>query len=78
MPSAKAATERECNLGIVKRSDKVKGFCVLPCRCVLERTFGWLGRHHRPSKDYEYLTETSESMMRIAVIKLMVRRFATE
>jgi putative transposase len=65
-------------LEIVKRSDKVKGFYVLPRRWVVERTFGWLGRHRRLSKDYEYLTETSESMIRIAMIKLMARRLATE
>jgi putative transposase len=63
-------------LEIVKRSDKVKGFYVLPRRWVVERTFGWLGRHRRLSKDYEYLPETSESMIRIAMIKLMARRLA--
>lgn len=63
-------------LEIVKRSDKVKGFYVLPRRWVVERIFGWLGRHRRLSKDYEYLTETSESMIRIAMIKLMARRLA--
>jgi putative transposase len=65
-------------LEIVKRSDKGKGFYVLPRRWVVERTFGWLGRHRRLSKDYEYLTETSESMIRIAMIKLMARRLATD
>jgi putative transposase len=38
---------------IVKRSDDVKGFKVLPRRWVVERTFGWLGRQRRLSKDYE-------------------------
>ncbi len=65
-------------LEIVKRSDALKGFYVLPHRWVVERTFGWLGRHRRLSKDYEYLTETSENMIRIAMIKLMVRRLATK
>ena len=69
---------RPLKLEIVKRSDKVKGFYVLPRRWVVERTFGWLGRHRRLSKDYEYLTETSESMIRIAMIKLMARRLASE
>ena len=67
---------RPLKLEIVKRSDKVKGFYVLPRRWVVERTFGWLGRHRRLSKDYEYLTETSESMIRIAMSKLMGRRLA--
>ena len=42
-----------------------------------EPSAGW-GRHRRLSKDYEYLTETSESMIRIAMIKLMARRLATD
>lgn len=42
---------RPLKLEIVKRSDKVKGFYVLPRRWVVERTFGWLGRHRRLSKD---------------------------
>jgi putative transposase len=65
-------------LEIVKRSDKVKGFYVLPRRWVVERTFGWLGRHRRLSKDYEFLPETSESMIRIVMIKLMTRRLAVD
>jgi putative transposase len=44
-------------LEIVKRSDDIKGFQVLPHRWVVERTFGWLGRYRRLSKDYEGLTE---------------------
>jgi len=46
-------------LEIVKRSDDFKGFQVLPHRWVVERTFGWLGRYRRLSKDYEGLTESS-------------------
>ena len=65
-------------LEIVKRSDKAKGFYVLPRRWVVERTFGWLGRHRRLAKDYEFLPETSESMIRIVMIKLMTRRLAVE
>ena len=63
-------------LEIVKRSDDVKGFQVLPRRWVVERTFAWLGRYRRLSKDYEYLTETSETMIYAAMIHLMVRRLA--
>ena len=66
------------HLEIVKRSGAVKGFYVLPRRWVVERTFGWLGRHRRLSKDYEYLPETSENMIRVAMIKLMVRRLAIQ
>ena len=61
-------------LEIVKRSDDTKGFKVLPRRWVVERTFGWLGRYRRLSKDYEYLTRSSEAMIYLATIHLMVRR----
>jgi putative transposase len=63
---------------IVKRTDDVKGFKLLPRRWVVERTFGWLGRHRRFSKDYEYLPATSEAIITIAMIGLMIRRLAQE
>jgi putative transposase len=61
-------------LEIVKRSDEMKGFHVLPRRWVVERTFAWLGRQRRLSKDYEFLTQTSETMINVAMIGLMLRR----
>lgn len=61
-------------LEIVKRCDDMAGFHVLPRRWVVERTFGWLGRYRRLSKDYEYLTDSSETMIHIAMIQLMIRR----
>ena len=61
---------------IVKRSDRQQGFSVLPRRWVVERTFGWLGRHRRLSKDYEHLPATSETLIRLAMIKLMLGRLA--
>jgi putative transposase len=64
-------------LEIVKRSDTAVGFEVLPHRWIVERTFAWLGRFRRLSKDYEALVESSEAMIRIAMIRLMVRRLAT-
>jgi len=63
-------------LEIVKRSDDMKGFQVLPRRWVVERTFAWLSFCRRLSKDYEVLPETSEAMIYIAMIHLMVRRIA--
>lgn len=67
---------RKVRLEIVKRPKGVKGFRLLPWRWIVERTFGWLGRYRRLSKDYEYLTRTSEAMIRVAMIHLMVRRLA--
>jgi putative transposase len=64
------------DLEIVKRNDDLKGFHVLPRRWVVERTFGWLGRYRRMSKDYEFHPETSETIVHIAMINLMVRRLA--
>jgi putative transposase len=59
---------------IVKRSDVARGFEVLPKRWIVERTFAWIGRYRRMSKDYEMLTVSSESMIRIAMINLMLHR----
>ena len=67
---------RKVRVEIVKRPKGVKGFQLLPWRWIVERTFGWLGRYRRLSKDYEYLTQTSEAMIRVAMIHLMVRRLA--
>jgi putative transposase len=63
-------------LAIVKRSDDVRGFQVLPKRWIVERTFAWLGRYRRLSKDYEATTGSSEAWVTIAMIHLMVRRLA--
>ena len=68
--------EEPVELEVVKRTDGQQGFQVLPKRWVVERTFGWLGRHRRLSKDYEKLPATSETLIRLAMIKLMLRRLA--
>jgi len=49
-------------------------FSVQPRRWVVERTFAWLNRNRRLSKDYEYLTETSESYMYLGMAKILLRR----
>ena len=63
-------------LEIVKRSDDVVGFAVLPQRWIVERTFGWIGRYRRMSKDYEMLPDSSEAMVLITMINLMLHRLA--
>ena len=60
-------------LEIVKRSDDVKGFQVLPRRWVVERTFGWLGRYRRLSRDFEHTILSSESMVYVASIRRMLK-----
>lgn len=60
-------------LQIVKRSD-VGRFVVLPKRWIVERTFGWFSKYRRLSKDYETLPASSEAMIRLAMISLMLHR----
>jgi transposase len=71
-----AKTKLGLLLEIVKRSDDVKGFQVLPRRWVVERTFGWLVRNRRPARDYERLPANSEAMIKVAMIRLMTARLA--
>ena len=61
-------------LETVLRSDDAQGFEVLPRRWVVERTFGWFNWCRRLSKDYEVLPETSEAMIQVAMIRIMLRR----
>jgi putative transposase len=63
-----------CILEIVKRTDDLKGFKVLPKRWIVERTFGWFNNYRRLSKDYEYDPKTSETMIYIAMTSLMLKR----
>jgi putative transposase len=57
-------------LEVVKRPGESVGFVLLQRRWVVERTFAWLSRYRRMSRDYEYLTATSETMISIAMIHL--------
>ena len=67
---------RKVRLIISKRSDTAQGFEVIPKRWIVERTLGWFNRYRRLSKDYEFLPQTSETVIRVVMIHLMVRRLA--
>ncbi len=62
------------NVEIVKRSDQAKGFVVLPKRWIVERTFAWLNRCRRLAKDWEYLNRKALAFVRLASIRLMLRK----
>ncbi|PEN10351.1 DDE transposase [Longibacter salinarum] len=59
---------------IVESDDDRSGFAPIPKRWVVERTFGWFGGYRRLIRDYERLPEMSEAMVRVAMIRLMIRR----
>jgi putative transposase len=59
---------------VVARPLGAKGFVLLHRRWVVERTFAWLGRYRRNSKDYERLTASSEATLKVSMIHLMLRR----
>lgn len=61
-------------LAIVRRPRGRQRFEVLPRRWVVERTFGWLGRCRRLSKDYEAVPASTEAWIYLAMIQLMLRR----
>jgi len=63
-------------LEIVSRPPGAKGFLLLPKRWVAERTFAWLGRSRRLSKDYERRTDSSACMVRISALHLLLKRMA--
>lgn len=62
-------------LTVVKRTDSSR-FAVLPKRWIVERTFAWFAWSRRLSKDYEHLTASSETMIKIAALHLLVKRLA--
>ena len=64
-------------LEIIKRSDRVKGFEILPRRWVVERTFAWLGRCRRLAKDFEATIASAVAWVLVAHIRTMTRRIAS-
>ena len=67
---------RNIRLEMVKRPEGIKSFLLRPKRWIVERTFAWLDRYRRLSKEYAYITQTSETMIHVAMIPLMVWRLA--
>lgn len=68
------AALKQVQVEIVKRSDQTKGFVVLPRRWVVERTFAWLNRCRRLAKDWENLNRQALNFLKLASIRLMLRR----
>ena len=63
-------------LQTVLRPVGIKGFVILPKRWIVERTFAWLARYRRHSKDYERTTASSEALTYVSMIALMSQRLA--
>jgi putative transposase len=59
---------------IVKRSDRIKGFVVLPKRWIVERTIAWLNRCRRLAKDWENVNRNALAFLKLASIRLMLRK----
>jgi putative transposase len=69
-----AVHRRPYQVAVVNRPPGAEGWVTLPKRWVVERTFAWLGRYRRLSKDYEKLAETSAAMVQVSAIHHMLRR----
>ena len=61
---------------MVKRSDKAKGFEVLPKRWIVERTFGWFSNYRRLNRDVEHNPKTSENNLKFVMVQIMLKRIA--
>lgn len=75
-PRAREAVEKSgaWRIEIIKRPDAQKGFAVIAKRWVVERTLAWISRNRRLARDFENLARTATALIRLAMIKIMVRR----
>ena len=69
-----AGVMRQVQIEIVRRSDVATGFTVLPKRWIVERTIAWLNRCRRLAKDWEFLNRYALAFLRLASIRLMMRK----
>ena len=74
--AALAKAMPQLSVEIVKRSDTAKGFAILPRRWVVERTLAWLNRCRRLAKDFETLNRTALAFIKLASIRLMLRKLS--
>jgi len=72
--AAQCRAMKQVSLEIVKRSDTAKAFTVLPKRWIVERTIAWLNRCRRLAKDWECLNRSALAFLRLASIRLMLRK----
>jgi len=68
--------EGNWDLEVVERPSGQRGFSVQPRRWVVERTFGWISRNRRMSKDYERKVQTSETLIQMVMIRLLLARLS--
>ena len=71
-----AAAETGIIVEVTKRNEQTKGFVPVAKRWAVERTFGWIGRYRRTSKDYERYCDTEEYIIEWVMIALLLRRLA--
>ena len=80
MPATKAAArsnpEARTRMAATDRQETTASFKITGLTWIVERSFAWLGRNRRLSKDYEYRVQTSETMIDLASIRLMLNRIA--
>ena len=67
-------TQGNWNLEVVERQPGTRGFSILPRRWVVERTLSWISRNRRMSKDYERKVQTSETLIQVAMVRLLLAR----
>lgn len=72
--AARCKAEGDWDLEVVERTPGTRGFSILPRRWAVERNFEWTSRNRRLSKDYERKVQTSETLIQVAMIRLLVAR----